>query len=58
MLVYADDVALYQWVGPVAADVMGLCLCAEGEDVVLTVEKVRKKQDFKNISKHSLRYKV
>lgn len=37
MLVYADDVALHQRVGPVAVeDVVCLCLCAEGEEVVLT----------------------
>lgn len=44
MLVYADNVALYQRVGPVAVDDAGLCLCAEGEEVVLTEEKDRKKR--------------
>lgn len=39
MLVYADDVALYQRVGPVAVDIYGLLLRAVGEDVVLTGEK-------------------
>lgn len=38
VLVYVDDVALYQRVGPVAADDVGLCLRAEGEAVVLTDE--------------------
>lgn len=39
VLVYADDVALHQWIGPVAVHLVGLCLRAECEDVVLTVEK-------------------
>lgn len=39
MLVYADDVALHQRIGPVAADEGGLCLRALGEEVVLTGEK-------------------
>lgn len=38
MLVYADDVALHQRIGPVAVDDVGLCLCAECEEVVLTEE--------------------
>lgn len=38
MLVYADDVALHQRVGPVAVDDLGLGLCAEGEEVVLADE--------------------
>lgn len=35
---YADNVALHQWIGPVAVDHVGLCLRAEGEEVVLTDE--------------------
>lgn len=35
VLVYADDVALHQRIGPVAADDVGLELCAAGEVVVL-----------------------
>lgn len=35
---YADDVALHQRIGPVAVDVLGLWLCAEGEEVVLPEE--------------------
>ncbi len=38
MLVYADDVSLHQRIGPVAVDDVGLCLCAECEEVVLTGE--------------------
>lgn len=38
MLVYADDVALHQWVGPVAVDILGLFLCAACEEVVLPDE--------------------
>lgn len=38
VLVYADDVALHQRIGPVAVDNVGLGLCAEGEEVVLTDE--------------------
>lgn len=38
VLVYADDVALYQRVGPVAVDIEGLCFRAEGEEMVLTDE--------------------
>lgn len=38
MLVYADDVALHQRIGPVAADELRLCLRAVGEEVVLTDE--------------------
>lgn len=38
MLVYADDVALHQWVGPVAVQDLGLFLRAEGEEVVLSDE--------------------
>lgn len=38
VLVYVDDVALHQRIGPVAVDDLGLCLCAEGEEVVLTDE--------------------
>lgn len=45
MLVYVDDVALHQRVGPVAVDVVGLCLCAEGEVVVLTREEGGKKRE-------------
>lgn len=41
VLVYADDVALHQGVGPVAVDILGLFLRAEGEDVVLTGERQR-----------------
>lgn len=41
MLVYADDVALYQWIGPVTVDHLGFCLCAQGEQVVLTKERER-----------------
>lgn len=33
VLVYADDVALYQRVWPVAVHKLGLCLCAECEEV-------------------------
>lgn len=36
VLVYADDVALYQRVGPVAVDDLGPVLGAEGEVVVLS----------------------
>lgn len=44
MLVYADDVALHQRIGPVAVDGLGLCLCADGEDVVLTGENNGRKR--------------
>lgn len=38
VLVYADDVALYQRVGPVAVHPLGLFLRAQSEEVVLTGE--------------------
>lgn len=44
VLVYVDDVALHQRIGPVAVDDLGLCLCAEGEEVVLTEEKDRRRK--------------
>lgn len=39
VLVYADDVALHQRVGPVAVHEVGLGLCAQGEEVVLTEDR-------------------
>ena len=44
MLVYADDVALHQRIRPVAVDRVGLILCAEGEEVVFTVEADRRRR--------------
>lgn len=38
VLVYADDVALYQRVGPIAVHPLRLFLCAQREEVVLTGE--------------------
>lgn len=40
-LVYADDVSLHQWVGPVAVHEVGLCFCAQGEEVVLAEDRKR-----------------
>lgn len=42
VLVYADDVALHQWVGPVAVKEAGLGLCAQGEEVVLAEDRKRR----------------
>lgn len=42
MLVYADDVALHQWVGPVAVHEVGLCFCAQSEEVVLAEDRKRR----------------
>lgn len=42
VLVYADDVALHQWVGPVAVHEVGLCFCAQSEDVVLAEDRKRR----------------
>lgn len=39
VLVYADDVALDQRIGPVAGHSLGLLLCAEREEVVFTEEE-------------------
>lgn len=67
VLVYADDVALHQRIGPVAVDDLGLGLCAEGEEVVLTEERDRqrrcKRVEESNSSAHmcftkTLKYKA
>lgn len=42
VLVYADDVALYQWVGPVAVHEAGLGFCAQSEEVVLAEDRKRR----------------
>lgn len=42
VLVYANDVALHQWVGPVAVHEAGLCFCAQSEEVVLTEDRKRR----------------
>lgn len=47
VLVDADDVALHQRVGPVAVDAPGVGLCAQREDVVLTVERAEKHKCLK-----------
>lgn len=49
MLVYADDVALHQGIGPVAVDILGLILCTEGEEVVLT-EETDKRRGLETLS--------
>lgn len=41
VLVYADDVALHQWIGPVAVHKAGLCLGAQCEEVVLAEGRKR-----------------
>lgn len=52
MLVYADDEALHQGIGPVAVDNVGLRLCAEREEVVLTGEKNARKKRKRFIENH------
>lgn len=51
VLVYVDYVSLHQGVGPVAVDDVGLCLCAEGEEVVLAGEtKGRRERSVRRTS--------